>query len=168
MKPISKIKYFLTKAQHKILDNKVLFKTQTEFANFAVNVSSKKNTFFGKNSESIRPYINQQLKTETELGSKRISNHFETYKVIVLERCKKLIPGVSDFELSKFIFEFKEYFSKENMFKEKSKTEQVTKWMSDTIDSETLFHLSIVAKARGGILTYQEFLEALKNLTQDP
>ncbi|MCC6520618.1 hypothetical protein IT403_01375 [Candidatus Nomurabacteria bacterium] len=161
-KNISKLSYFLFQKEHKILENKRLFRFQSEFAEFATTVSS--GAFFGKTSEGIRPFLNQQLKVEGCPGSKPIKNHFSTYSVIVETRFKQLKPSLADDELKSLLQEFKEFFNKESFYKHEDKLIL----LFDVMTVKLLKQLQIVAVANGGALTQEEFIKALINLKNQP
>lgn len=159
MKKISLIYYFLFKKEHEIINNRNLFKYQSDLAKFATTVPGC--NFYKKTPEGIRPFLNQQLKSYREIGSKPIKRHLKTYSLIVTARVKEIKHDITEDELQKFIKEFREYFSKDSAYEAPQEF-----MLFDEITAELLHSLKIVAIANGGSLTEKEFVQALNNLKQ--
>lgn len=159
-KKISKLKHFLFHKEHKILKNKKLFRFQSELAQFAITV--KGSSFFGKTTEGIRPFLNQQLKVEGDPMSKPIKNHFSSYLKIVEERFKVLKTDIKEDDLKTSLKEFKDFFSKESIYVD----DKQDFLLFDEITADILQQLQIVAVANGGVLTEKEFLKSFRNLRE--
>lgn len=158
-KQISKLNYFLFHKEHKILENKKLFRFQNDLAKFAVKVSGT--SFFKKAPESIRPFLNQQLKVDGEVTSKPINNHRKIYFKIVEARLKDLKPDITANDLKIYLQEFNDFFSKEIFVR---KHEKVSEMNFGTVTVQLLKQLQVVATANGGALTQEEFIKAIVNL----
>lgn len=160
----SRFYYYLFQKNHEIIGNRKLFKFQTELAILAVKIPET--SFFQKNVASIRPFLNQQLKSDGEPHSKPIRNHFNMYSKVVLARFKQLKQNITQDELESILEEFKEFFSKEPVDEEGNPLPPLKGGgiYFDYVTADLLQSLHIVAIANGGTLTQKEFSKALENL----
>jgi hypothetical protein len=153
-KKISKLSFYFFKKKHEVLNWQTLFRYQSELADFAVKVPN--GVFYGKESEGVRPFLNQQMKIQNHPNSKPIRNHFDTYREVVKARFLNLNNSIPEEKLLVLLKEFESFFSKSN-FEPSSNSRE-------SISSLELHQLEIVAKANGGYLTKMQFLRSLINL----